>query len=494
MSFLLNANLNRTSADVAVIDERSLATAADRANAAHQVDAAPTVWADLRRYLRYGGVDEVITPPLPIRAADAEPVCAALAVDSLRVVAEVLAVAHGTPPLRMEPSLLTLALAASAPDDVTRQAALLAFRRVARTGRNLFLFATFVQGQRGWGRGLRRAIGAWYNDRPLAELANIVLRDPAWAGWRHADLLRLGHPKAASAAHDALYRWLLTGTAPDVVCSTADSAALARLRAVTALRDGVAPNEAARLIVEHRLPLTCMPPPLRAEAAVWPALIGSLDLDELAEQLGAMRAAGALVAGSAFLPAVVEQLHSDAPADPVRLAAALRAYVHGASGRTWCDPVATVVAAWEHAITRRAALADRLEYPVRITVAAEAIGEKAEGSRADLAALLALSIARTGGEVSLTVVGADEIAVRVSAEPSFVEVQAGLRGASAAAGASGLAAPLWLSISPIQSRHDQSATVGFAADAPISGPAGADVIVRGTGEGVLRLLPDVLRS
>ena len=192
---------------------------------------------------------------MPVRTADAHVVRTALASDSLRVVAEVLAVAHGTPPLRSEPSLVALALAAASPDDVTRQAALLAFRRVTRTGRDLFLFATYVQGQRGWGRGLRRAVGAWYNDRRVADLVEVVLNDPSWAGWRHADLLRLGHPKAASAAHDAVYRWLLTGTAPAVVCSAEDDAALARLRAVTALRSGVAPDMAARLIAAHRLPL-----------------------------------------------------------------------------------------------------------------------------------------------------------------------------------------------------------------------------------------------
>ena len=37
-----------------------------------------------------------------------------------------------------------------------------ALPQVARTGTHLFQFATFVEGFRGWGRSLRRAVGGWY--------------------------------------------------------------------------------------------------------------------------------------------------------------------------------------------------------------------------------------------------------------------------------------------------------------------------------------------
>src|SRR6478736_6451035 len=30
-------------------------------------------------------------------------------------------------------------------------------------------------------------------------------------GWSHSDLLRLAHPKAPSAQHDAVFRWMLAG-------------------------------------------------------------------------------------------------------------------------------------------------------------------------------------------------------------------------------------------------------------------------------------------
>lgn len=492
MSFLLNTNVHRTSADVAVIDERSLTAVADRASGPNQFGAPSTVWADLRRYLRYGGVAEVITPPLPIRVAEAAPVRAALAADSLRVVAEVLAVAHGAAPLRPEPSLLALALAAASPDDVTRQAALLAFRRLARTGRDLFLFATYVQGQRGWGRGLRRAVGAWYNDRRVADLVGVVLHDPSWAGWRHADLLRLGHPKAASAAHDALYCWLLTGTAPDVVCSAEDDAALARLRAVSTLRTGVAPDEAARLIAAHRLPLASVPQWVRAEAAVWPGLIGSLDLIGLAEQLGTMQAAGALVSGSALADTVMERFAGDDRADPVRIMVALRGYGQGTDQHARWEPIPAVIAALEDAMASGAVTARPSDCLVRITVVAEAIADGVEDGRADLAALVALSFAASGRAVPVTVIGDREIEVEIITGQRYGAVLAHLRRAAAAAGPAGRDAPFWLTISG-DTGCERPVPVGFASGERVASAPVANIIVRGTGEGVLRLLPELLR-
>ena len=59
-----------------------------------------------------------------------------------------------------DPALFALALAAGLGDEATRKAALEALPQVARTGTHLFQFASFVEGFRGWGRSLRRAVGA----------------------------------------------------------------------------------------------------------------------------------------------------------------------------------------------------------------------------------------------------------------------------------------------------------------------------------------------
>jgi 60 kDa SS-A/Ro ribonucleoprotein len=100
-----------------------------------------------------------------------------------------------------------LALASAAEDSETRKLALAALPRVVRTGTHLLHFAAYVDGLRGWGRGLRKAVGGWYlgkNDEQLAfQLAKYQNRD----GWSHRDLLRLAHPIPDGEARKALYRW-----------------------------------------------------------------------------------------------------------------------------------------------------------------------------------------------------------------------------------------------------------------------------------------------
>src|SRR5438445_12992 len=79
-----------------------------------------------------------------------------------------------------------------APD--TRSAALAALPRVCRTGTHLFRFAEDVKAFRGWGRGLRRAVGDWYAGKEPGELAYQLTKYQRRNGWSHRDLLRLTHP------------------------------------------------------------------------------------------------------------------------------------------------------------------------------------------------------------------------------------------------------------------------------------------------------------
>jgi 60 kDa SS-A/Ro ribonucleoprotein len=51
------------------------------------------------------------------------------------------------------------------------KAALDALPHGGATGTHLFQFATFVEGFRGWGRSLRRAVGRWYAAQSVDALA-----------------------------------------------------------------------------------------------------------------------------------------------------------------------------------------------------------------------------------------------------------------------------------------------------------------------------------
>ena len=108
--------------------------------------------------------------------------------------AEIVAVSvEGRAP-KNDPALFALAIAAAADDVHTRRAALDALAQVARTGTHLFAFASFIEGFRGWGRSLRRAVARWYAERPLDALGYQAVKYRRREGMTHRDLLRLSHP------------------------------------------------------------------------------------------------------------------------------------------------------------------------------------------------------------------------------------------------------------------------------------------------------------
>ncbi|MCC7434009.1 MAG: TROVE domain-containing protein [Methanoregulaceae archaeon] len=104
-----------------------------------------------------------------------------------------------------------LAMAASLGDAPTRRDALAAMPSFLSTSAELFAFCDACRGLRGWGRGLRTAVGRWYTVRSVDELSREIVTCPEMAGWSHRDLLRLAHPAAPSPEHEQLFQWITTG-------------------------------------------------------------------------------------------------------------------------------------------------------------------------------------------------------------------------------------------------------------------------------------------
>ena len=109
---------------------------------------------------------------------------------------------------KQNPTLLALAAACSLGDDDGRAYALAALPRIARTGTHLFIFARYVEQFRGWGRGLRKAVGKWYTDKPVDSLAYQAVKYRQREGWSHRDLLRLAHPETTEPQRKALFDWI----------------------------------------------------------------------------------------------------------------------------------------------------------------------------------------------------------------------------------------------------------------------------------------------
>lgn len=110
-----------------------------------------------------------------------------------------------------DPALFVLALAAGWGNDATRAAAFAALPAVARTGTHLFHWLQYVKAFRGWGRGVRNAVGRWYTTKSPVDLVYQLLKYQSRAGWSHRDALRLAHARPPSVAHDLIFRFVTKG-------------------------------------------------------------------------------------------------------------------------------------------------------------------------------------------------------------------------------------------------------------------------------------------
>jgi 60 kDa SS-A/Ro ribonucleoprotein len=276
---------------------------------------------------------------------------AAIAQDGVRAVERIVAISDSGRAPKNDPAILALALAASSESLETRQAALAALPRVCRTGTHLFHFAAAIDGQRGWGRALRRAVANWYLTMPIERLALQAVKYKARDGWSHRDMLRLSHPKAGEddAARKAVFDWIcgrrvMEDALPRLVQAHDQAAKLDDVAGVTAL------------IREAGLPREAIPTQFMSERDIWDALLVDMPITALIRTLNRMTTVGLITPMSDAATHVAARI-TDVQAltrGRVHPMALLLAQTTYASGRgilgkgTW-EPVSTVVDALDTA-------------------------------------------------------------------------------------------------------------------------------------------------
>jgi 60 kDa SS-A/Ro ribonucleoprotein len=298
------------------------------------------LWARLDRWLILGceGGSYYATEQAMTRE-NAATVDECLAADGPRAVARITEMSVSGRAPRNAPAIFALAIAAGHPDLATRRAALAAIPRVCRTGTDLFHFARDVEGFRRWGRGLRSAVAAWYNEKPVDRLAYQALKYQARDGWSHRDLLRLAHPKAPTPEHDALYRWIVGGSEALARESDKGKAIAAErlplaVQAFESLRQETDGRRLAALVREHRFTHEMLLSGWKNEPLIWEALLEDMPQTALIRSLGKMTAIGLLAPGSAATRKVAAQLTdadrlARARIHPLTLLSALRVYEQG---------------------------------------------------------------------------------------------------------------------------------------------------------------------
>ena len=270
-------------------------------------------WAQLQRFLVMGaeagtmylGRDEVAYK-------NVQCVEKALASDGPRAVKMAVEISKAGRAFRNGPALYVVAAACASANLETKAAAFAAIPEVCRIGTHLFNFAAEVQELRGWGSGLKRAVGRWF-EMPADRLAHQVTKYQQRDGFSMADLLRLTHPTPKSAAHEALFRYVIAGAAgmgerkvagadkigrKDRSYPAACSAALpALVRAVEEVKKldltvDKDRRKMAALVREHRLSHEMLPTEAKNYPEVWEALLPSIGSEALLRNLNKLAAIG----------------------------------------------------------------------------------------------------------------------------------------------------------------------------------------------------------
>ena len=279
---------------------------------------------------------------------NAEVVVRLVRTDGEWAVARIVEVSESGRAPKNDAALFALAVAAGMGDDATKRLALNALPRVARTGTHLFMFIKNVQGFRGWGRGLRRSIGRWYEqdvERVTYQLLKYRQRD----GWTHRDALRLAHTTPPTAAHQALFHWATQGKVQDALP--------ALVQTFIEVSRATKVEEIVTLIGANRgLSWEMIPPQFLGDAKVWEALLPNLPMTALLRNLGRMTANGLIAPLSDAARLAADRLGNaeslrKSRVHPIAVLGALSTYKegHGARGSSSWEPVAQVIDALDGA-------------------------------------------------------------------------------------------------------------------------------------------------
>lgn len=257
---------------------------------------------------------------------------------------------------RVDQVLYGLALCLSSEDYETRMKAVEAFPRVVRTGGHLLMITGFLDAMRGWGTTMKKAYRNWYSSKTPHDLMLHFIKYRQRDGWSQRDVLRLARPKPSLVWEHEAFAFAV-GKVPSETNLPTDRGALGeaevrRMRTFfSALQMATSSKEAARLIVESRLPHEALLSEHRNSKEVWQALLPDLPYHALLRSLSTLER---LQLTGANRELVTSKLRKPAArVHPMSIFLAAKAYELGrpqkGTGSSWA-PQAWVKAALQAAV------------------------------------------------------------------------------------------------------------------------------------------------
>lgn len=333
-------------------------------NSAGGYSFAVDEWSKLDRWLVLGteGGSYYATEK-KLTVENAKGVQALLYKDHKRVVDRIVEISEKGRAPKNDPAIFALAMAAGTGTPHQKGYALSKLPNVCRIGTHLFQFAETVQNFRGWGRGLRNAIGKWYTSKEPKDLAYQVVKYQQRNGWSHRDLLRLSHPDPrANTSHVDVLAWA-AGKLPNLLGvmggewdTVNPQSVLGPIVGFELAKKAENNREMAKLIRDYNLPRECVPTKFLTEAPVWEALLEKMPMTALIRNLATMTRVGLIAPMNDGTNKVLAELANGdklkkSRVHPVQVLSALLTYKqgHGEKGKHTWTPVSQVVDALDGA-------------------------------------------------------------------------------------------------------------------------------------------------
>lgn len=293
-------------------------------------DAGP--WKTFERFLilgTEGGTYYVAERKLTRDAAENAIAC--IKADGKRAVDLIVAISDAGRAPKNDPAIFALALAASADEVATRQAALAALPRVCRIPTHLFHFNEFVSQFRGRGKALQHAMQDWYTEKPIDELAYSMIKYQQRDGWSQRDLLRLYRPTPRTHQERATYRYFTKGV------EAMDAMDLGHLPSIIDAFEVAKKGDKAtvkKLIIQHNLSREMVPTVLLKDPEIQEALLEKMPPHALLRNLGNLSKSGLLKPLSNASRTVIDKLSQYESmrrkrVHPMDVLAALKVYSSG---------------------------------------------------------------------------------------------------------------------------------------------------------------------
>lgn len=240
---------------------------------------------------------------------------------------------------KQSPALFALAVVISQTEnDAAKAYGYQQLSKVARTASTLFEFTGYLsQFQNLGGMGFQKAVGRWYNEKPIDKLAYQMVKYRQRNGYDHARLLRLSKRVQSNARPELspLLDWALGKDVDlDHLPETVRGFELAKMVKT--------PAEVARVIRDYHLSWEMIPTEMLNEVVVWEQLLaGNVPLGALIRQLPRLTNLGMITPLGGWTGRIEERLRNldeikSARIHPLQALVSQRTYLSGQGmSQTW---------------------------------------------------------------------------------------------------------------------------------------------------------------